>query len=202
MQANACSAAGAQGAAAQPSIQAPSAQQPPSPLHLLCLRPTCTSRPTDPTPPPRLVYWLQSNNSRDAKYALKASYLEIYNEGVFDLVNFTPKQRTSLPVKFDPTHGFYVQVWRSTRSCCCALSWQPPGRAHTVASGPCSHGLRWARVRALQGLRVVPCSQERTMMEVRQVPAGSLQIPCMEWQLLRARACMQHAAGRERGAEC
>lgn len=61
---------------------------------------------------------------KDAKYSLKASYLEIYNEGVFDLVNFTPKAK-SLPVKWDASYGFYVQ-----------------------------------------GLKVVPCSQQRTMMEV------------------------------------
>ncbi len=67
---------------------------------------------------------LQATTRRDAKYSLKASYLEIYNEGVFDLIHFSPKQK-SLPIKWDATHGFYVQ-----------------------------------------GLRVVPCGQMRTMMEV------------------------------------
>jgi hypothetical protein len=62
---------------------------------------------------------------KDAKYSLKASYLEIYNEGVYDLVHFNPKAK-SLPVKWDASYGFYVQ-----------------------------------------GLKVVPCSQQRTMMEVR-----------------------------------
>jgi hypothetical protein len=66
----------------------------------------------------------QVHTSKDAKYNLKASYLEIYNEGVFDLVYFNPKAK-SLPVKWDATYGFYVQ-----------------------------------------GLKVVPCSQQRTMMEV------------------------------------
>lgn len=51
---------------------------------------------------------LQVNTKRDAKYSLKASYLEIYNEGVFDLVHFSPKAK-SLPVKWDASYGFYVQ---------------------------------------------------------------------------------------------
>ena len=44
---------------------------------------------------------------RDARFSLRASYVEIYNEGVYDLVHF---QRRSLPVKWDPAYGFYVQV--------------------------------------------------------------------------------------------
>jgi hypothetical protein len=68
---------------------------------------------------------LQVHTRKDAKYSLKASYLEIYNEGVYDLVHFNPKAK-SLPVKWDASYGFYVQ-----------------------------------------GLKVVPCSQQRTMMEVR-----------------------------------
>ena len=56
---------------------------------------------------------LQVNTKRDAKYTLKASYSEIYNEGVYDLVHFSPKGK-SLPVKWDASYGFYVQglkVW-------------------------------------------------------------------------------------------
>jgi hypothetical protein len=71
------------------------------------------------------VLSLQTHTRKDAKYSLKASYLEIYNEGVYDLVHFNPKAK-SLPVKWDASYGFYVQ-----------------------------------------GLRVVPCSQQRTIMEVR-----------------------------------
>eukprot|EP00877_Chromochloris_zofingiensis_P013436 jgi/Chrzof1/8346/Cz03g07020.t1 len=72
----------------------------------------------------RAVQYLfhQINNTQDAKYSLKASYLEIYNEAVFDLIHFKQK---GLPVKWDATHGFYVQ-----------------------------------------GLKVVPCGQMKTMMEV------------------------------------
>jgi hypothetical protein len=51
---------------------------------------------------------VQVNTKRDAKYSLKASYLEIYNEGVYDLVHFSPKAK-SLPVKWDASYGFYVQ---------------------------------------------------------------------------------------------
>jgi len=47
------------------------------------------------------------NTRKDAKYSLKASYVEIYNENVFDLIHFKKK---SLPVKWDATYGFYVQV--------------------------------------------------------------------------------------------
>ncbi|WIA28382.1 hypothetical protein OEZ86_010928 [Tetradesmus obliquus] len=74
----------------------------------------------------RAVHYLfqQVHTRKDAKYSLKASYLEIYNEGVYDLVHFNPKAK-SLPVKWDASYGFYVQ-----------------------------------------GLKVVPCSQQRTMMEV------------------------------------
>ena len=55
-----------------------------------------------------LMAVLQVNTKRDAKYTLKASYLEIYNEGVYDLVHFSPKAK-SLPVKWDASYGFYVQ---------------------------------------------------------------------------------------------
>lgn len=54
-----------------------------------------------------VMLW-QVNTKRDAKYTLKASYLEIYNEGVYDLVHFSPKAK-SLPVKWDASYGFYVQ---------------------------------------------------------------------------------------------
>ncbi|KAI8467963.1 MAG: hypothetical protein J3K34DRAFT_460139 [Monoraphidium minutum] len=62
----------------------------------------------------------QVNTRKDARYSLKASYVEIYNENVFDLVHFRQK---SLPIKWDAAYGFY-------------------------------------------GLKVVPCGQSRTMMEV------------------------------------
>ncbi|GBF90201.1 kif12 type kinesin [Raphidocelis subcapitata] len=48
----------------------------------------------------------QAHTRKDAKYSLKASYVEIYNEGVYDLVHFNKK---SLPVKWDAAYGFYVQ---------------------------------------------------------------------------------------------
>lgn len=51
----------------------------------------------------------QVNTRRDAKYSLKASYLEIYNEGAYDLVHFNPKAKQSLAVKWDASYGFYVQ---------------------------------------------------------------------------------------------
>jgi hypothetical protein len=57
---------------------------------------------TSPVPPPQQV-----NTRKDARYSLKASYVEIYNENVFDLIHFKQK---SLPVKWDATYGFYVQV--------------------------------------------------------------------------------------------
>jgi hypothetical protein len=82
-----------------------------------------------PRPPPQI------HTRKDAKYSLKASYVEIYNEGVYDLIHF---QQKTLPVKWDATYGFYVQ-----------------------------------------GLKVVPCGQARTMMEVirtgmkhRRAPLG------------------------------
>ncbi len=61
------------------------------------------------SPKPRCCHaCLQVNTKRDAKYTLKASSLEIYNEGVYDLVHFSPKAK-SLPVKWDASYGFYVQ---------------------------------------------------------------------------------------------
>ena len=42
---------------------------------------------------------------QDAKYSLQASYLEIYNEGIFDLLNLKAR---NLPVKWDPAQGFFV----------------------------------------------------------------------------------------------
>lgn len=66
-----------------------------------------------------VVHW-QVNIKRDAKYTLKASYLEIYNEGVYDLVHFSPKAK-SLPVKWDASYGFYVQGLKvKTASACTA----------------------------------------------------------------------------------
>lgn len=49
----------------------------------------------------------QTHTRKDAKFSLKASYVEIYNENVYDLVHF---QQKSLPVKWDAAYGFYVQV--------------------------------------------------------------------------------------------
>jgi hypothetical protein len=61
-----------------------------------------------PNPPnPRTPSPRQAHTRKDAKYSLKASYVEIYNEGVYDLVHFNKK---SLPVKWDAAYGFYVQV--------------------------------------------------------------------------------------------
>lgn len=57
----------------------------------------------------------QVNTCRDAKYSLKASYLEIYNEGVRDLVHYSPKAK-SLPVKWDAAYGFYVQGLKVRRA--------------------------------------------------------------------------------------
>ncbi|GAX83449.1 hypothetical protein CEUSTIGMA_g10874.t1 [Chlamydomonas eustigma] len=39
------------------------------------------------------------------KYSISANYLEIYNEGIYDLLNLKAK---NLPVKWDATQGFYV----------------------------------------------------------------------------------------------
>lgn len=51
------------------------------------------------------LFKLMAQQSSEAKISLRTSYLEIYNEGVFDLVHFKNK---SLPVKWDAAHGFYV----------------------------------------------------------------------------------------------
>ena len=71
---------------------------------LLPARCTCTAHALTDCP--------QAHTRKDAKYSLKASYVEIYNENVFDLVHF---QQKSLPVKWDATYGFYVQVRRRRR---------------------------------------------------------------------------------------
>ena len=47
----------------------------------------------------------QAAARQDAKWSIAASYLEIYNEGVFDLLNF---DKRGLPVKWDAGRGFYV----------------------------------------------------------------------------------------------
>lgn len=57
--------------------------------------------------------------------------MEIYNEQVYDLIHWNPKQGKSLPVKWDASYGFYVQ-----------------------------------------GLKVVPCGQMKTLMEVRGLGAA------------------------------
>lgn len=91
--------------------------------------------------------WLmQAHTRKDARFSLKASYMEIYNEAVFDLINFSPKAK-SLPVKWDASYGFYVQ-----------------------------------------GLRVVPCAQQRTMMEVRLLQRCD--VVCHTSQRPYARPCL------------
>jgi hypothetical protein len=81
------------------------------------------TRQSSPTKNKQYTHTPTKNKKR---YALKASYLEIYNEAVFDLIHFDPKaSKGGLPVKWDAAHGFYVA-----------------------------------------GLKVVPCGQMRTMMEV------------------------------------
>ena len=57
-----------------------------------------------------LFDFLQSTSA--IEYLVRVSYVEIYNENVFDLVHF---QQKSLPVKWDATYGFYVQVRRRRR---------------------------------------------------------------------------------------
>lgn len=62
------------------------------------------------------LYQLIQNQS-DFSYSLKASYLEIYNEGIFDLltrdVKSSKKEVRNLPVKWDATQGFYVPGLKS-----------------------------------------------------------------------------------------
>lgn len=117
---------------------------------------------------------VQVNTRKDAKYSLKASYVEIYNENVFDLIHFKQK---SLPVKWDATYGFYVQVgvWRPPCAAAPAecLIDSPGGRPLFVISPllpadgtPRAMATSSRLARAAQGLKVVPCGQSRTMMEV------------------------------------
>lgn len=42
---------------------------------------------------------------------VKASYLEVYNEGVYDLIQLSNKQ---LPVKWDASRGFWVSGLKHT----------------------------------------------------------------------------------------
>jgi hypothetical protein len=78
----------------------------------------------------------QAHIRKDAKYSLKASYVEIYNEGVYDLVHFNKK---SLPVKWDAAYGFYVQVreaagrgCRARRSSACGCRLELEVDAHAA----------------------------------------------------------------------
>ena len=56
-------------------------------------------------------------NQTDFSYSLKATYLEIYNEGIFDLltrdVKSSKKEVKNLPVKWDAGQGFYVPGLKS-----------------------------------------------------------------------------------------
>jgi len=52
------------------------------------------------------LYQQMAERRDQAKYSLSASYLEIYNEGIYDLLNIRSKR--DLPVKWEPTQGFYV----------------------------------------------------------------------------------------------
>nr|XP_014353194.1 PREDICTED: kinesin-like protein KIF12 isoform X2 [Latimeria chalumnae] len=53
------------------------------------------------------VYLLNSIQARNTDTVLSASYLEIYNEQVKDLLN--PRLSDSLPVRWSKTRGFYVE---------------------------------------------------------------------------------------------
>ncbi|KAJ7387312.1 Kinesin- protein 12 [Desmophyllum pertusum] len=53
------------------------------------------------------LFELMDNHS-DVEYTLKASYLEVYNEKVQDLLN-PSKARDSLPVRWARDRGFYVE---------------------------------------------------------------------------------------------
>ena len=86
----------------------------------------------------------QTNTRKDAKYSLKASYVEIYNEGVYDLIHF---QQKTLPVKWDASYGFYVQVgpWRRSWQACAhagagAAVKKPSGVLSEVASAATALG--------------------------------------------------------------
>lgn len=56
--------------------------------------------------PRSMNYIFHRIKGMDCSYRLKASYCEIYNEQVFDLLNLTS---TSLPVRWKPGKGFFVQ---------------------------------------------------------------------------------------------
>lgn len=48
----------------------------------------------------------EQSESSDIKFTMKASYLEIYNEQVQDLLN---PSSASLPVRYNTERGFYVE---------------------------------------------------------------------------------------------
>jgi Kinesin motor domain len=47
----------------------------------------------------------QISNAEGASFALRASYCEIYNEALYDLLKFSDKQ---LPVRWDTNRGFHA----------------------------------------------------------------------------------------------
>ncbi|XP_078537273.1 kinesin-like protein KIF12 [Lissotriton helveticus] len=53
------------------------------------------------------LYLLEQSQSRAADFTLSASYIEIYNEQVRDLLN--PRLCDSLPVRWSKARGFYVE---------------------------------------------------------------------------------------------
>lgn len=46
------------------------------------------------------------HSTRSHAFVHRASYCEIYNEGLHDLINYT--NRAQLPVRWDAEHGFHV----------------------------------------------------------------------------------------------
>eukprot|EP00941_MAST-03F_sp_MAST-3F-sp1_P002382 g2382.t1 len=54
----------------------------------------------------RYIFDRISSNKKEAKFSIRASYYEIYNENVYDLLNLTLEP---LPIRFDSCKGFYVE---------------------------------------------------------------------------------------------
>jgi hypothetical protein len=114
----------------------------------------------------RQLYDSAASRSAQVRYSLRASYLEIYNESVYDLVHWRPREPGGLPVKWDPNCG--------------------GGGGGGGGGGAGSGGNGGAFY--VKGLREVPCSDAAQMLAVLRAGARHRRVGAHELNMESSRS--------------